>query len=403
MVTSAKGLHEGEGLMVFETGASRHAARSRRGVASAIVAAMLAQVAVIPSALAQEEPSSAETAAARGLAVDGLKLADAGKCSDAIDKLARAEKLHHSAIVQGRLGECQIALGKLVDGTENLRKVLREPVPPNPSPALVKARERAQTALDGAKPKIAYLMISLKGPKDVGSATVTVDGESVPVALLDADRPTDPGDHVIEAGAPGYLKASARVSVREAERKAVSVRLDPDPNAVAPPPSAAAVDPASGPMHPSPREPIAPAPTRDPRFSASGDSGSSASAAPNRTGAYIAWAVGGVALAVGAGFGAVAMKGKNDLDCQGSVCKPGDGDALSNARMAGNISTAGFIVGGVGLALGTVLFFTASPSTTGSNGSTVRTAGGARRASGLAAYEPRAFVGVGQIGLAGSF
>ena len=66
---------------------------------------------------------------ARGLAVEGLKLADAGKCPEAIEKLMRAEKLHHSAIVQGRLGECQIAVGKLVDGTENLRKVMREPVP----------------------------------------------------------------------------------------------------------------------------------------------------------------------------------------------------------------------------------------------------------------------------------
>ena len=390
--------------MVATTWASRHAAHPYRGICSVVVATLLAQSVALRPALAQEEPSSAETAAARGLAVEGLKLADAGRCSDAIDKLARAEKLHHSAIVQGRLGECQIALGKLVDGTENLRKVLREPLTPNPSPALVKARERAQNALDGAKPRIAFLMISLKGPKDLGTAIVTVDGESVPPALLDADRPTDPGDHVIEASAPGYLKASARVSVKEAERKAVSVRLDVDANAVAPSTTPGPAEPATGSQHSPAREPSQPAPARDTRLSATADTGPASGGAPNRTGAYIAWAVGGVALAVGAGFGAVAMKAKNDLDakCHGTACSPSEADKLSDGKTAGNISTAGFIVGGVGVALGTVLFFTASPSASGSNGGAPRVAPrtGER---GLAAFEPRAFIGIGQIGLAGSF
>jgi hypothetical protein len=406
MITSEDELHEGEGLMVATTGASRHGAFAGRAVCGAVMAAMLAQTAAIRPAMAQEEPSSAETAAARGLAVEGLKLADSGRCVEAVDKLLRAEKLHHSAIVQGRLGECQIALGKLVDGTENLRKVLREPAS-NPSPALVKARERAQTALDGAKPKIAFLMISVKGPKELGSATVTVDGESVPPALLDADRPTDPGDHVIEASAPGYLKASARVSVKEAERKAVSVRLDADPNAVLPATAPSAAEPAGGSPHMTPREPTSSVPPRDTRFTAGADSGGSTSSAPNRTGAYIAWAVGGVALAVGAGFGAVAMKKKNDLDanCKANVCGSSQSDALSDGKTAGNVSTAGFIVGGVGLALGTVLFFTASPSNSGSTGN-LRTAGGVAprpRETGLAAMQPRAFIGIGQVSLAGSF
>jgi hypothetical protein len=390
--------------MVATTGASRHAAY--RCIGSAVIAGMLVQSICLRPALAQEEPSSAETAAARGLAVEGLKLADAGRCSEAIDKLARAEKLHHSAIVQGKLGECQISLGKLVDGTENLRKVLREPVPANPSPALVKARDRAQMALDGAKPKIAFLMISVRGLKDVSAATVTVDGESVPTALLDADRPTDPGDHVIEASAPGYLKASARVSVKEAERKAVSVRLDADPNAVAPTPPPGPAEPPTGAQHLQQREPSLPATTRDSRSAAGADTGAAGSAAPNRTGAYIAWAVGGVALAVGAGFGGVAMKEMNNLEpkCPGGRCPDAEKDNLNDAKMYGNISTAGFIVGGVGVVLGAVLYFTASGGTSAANGA-ARTAGAVPqpRPTGLSALEPRAYIGVGQIGVAGSF
>lgn len=388
--------------MVATTGASHPKANRNRHVAAALLAALLAQSAAIPSAMAQEEPGSAETAAARGLAVEGLKLADSGKCPEAIDKLMRAEKLHHSAIVQGRLGECQISVGKLVDGTENLRKVLREPVPANPSPALLKARERAQAALDGAKPKIAFLTISVKGPKEMKEVSVTVDGDSVPIALLDADRPTDPGDHVVEATAPGYLKASARISVKEAERKSVSVRLDADPNAVALPPPPPA-EPA-GAQHP-PSQPMPSSTGNQMRYTAGADS--APAPAPNRTGAYVSWAIGGLALAAGAGFGAVAMKGKNDLatSCPANNCPDAEASKLSDAKTFGNISTAGFIVGGVGVALGTVLYFTAGSSSSASNGSgrNAGTTTPAARETGFAAMQPRAYLGLGSVGFAGSF
>src|SRR5258708_3167039 len=116
-----------------------------------------ASLLALPRSLHAEEDSATEVAAARALAVDGLKLAQAGKCDEAVPKLERSEKLHHSAIVLSRLGECNVSLGKLVEGTEELRKVLREPLPTTPSPALNKAYERAQSALDAAKPRIAAL------------------------------------------------------------------------------------------------------------------------------------------------------------------------------------------------------------------------------------------------------
>src|SRR5882724_10052435 len=180
-----------------------------------------------------EEDSAAETAAARTLAVDGLKLAQAGKCDEAIPKLERAEKLHHSAIVLSRLGECEVSEGKLVEGTEMLRKVLREALPPNPSPALSKAYEHAQTTLDAAKPKIAGLTISVNAPQST-ELHLTVDGQAVASTLLDSELPADPGDHVVEATASGFLKASARVTLTGADKKTVALKLEIDPNAPAP-------------------------------------------------------------------------------------------------------------------------------------------------------------------------
>ena len=343
-----------------------------------IVVCSVAMALTASRAHAEEESSASETAAARTLAVEGLKLADAGKCGEAIDKLARAEKLHHAPIVLGRLGECQIAEGKIVDGTEALRRLLREPLPPNPPPALLRARERAQAALDQAKPKIAGLTISVKGAGE--GVVVTVDGQPVPALLLDHDRPTDPGDHVVEATAPGYLKATQQVSVGPGEKQAVSLELQPDPNAPktasAPPEAAAPGAQAPAPQATQPAVGAAPAIRR---------------AAPNRTAAYITWGVGAAALAGGSLLGVVALRNKQDLEsvCPNDRCPESSRSQLDRAKTQGTVSTVLFGVAGAGLVLGTVFYVTAGPSSSAET---------AQRSLG-----PRLFIGVGSVGVDGRF
>jgi hypothetical protein len=358
-------------------------ARCVRAGGFSVVAFLLIEAAPMRVARAQGD-DAAETAAARSLAVEGLKLADAGKCAEAIDKLGRAEKLHHAPIVLSRLGECQIQQGRLVDGTENLRKVLREPMPPNPSAALTKARDRAQAALDAAKPKIAFITIAVKGPPNNKETTVTVDGQPVSSALLETERPSDPGEHVVEASAPGYLKATTKVTVGPGEKQSTTLKLETDPNYV--PPSAAGEAGKSGGTEGAGgiRE----------GFMVVG-AGAAPPGPPNRVPAYISWAFGGAALAVGAGFGAVAIKGKNDLEnkCNQNQCSQAYEGQLNSAKTAGTISTVAFAVGGAGVILGTVLFFTAGPT------SAERTAHGRLEPR----IVPRAWVGLNQVGIGADF
>jgi hypothetical protein len=191
----------------------------------------------LPPAIAQEDPSAEETAAARTLALEGIKLADAGRCEEAIERLTRAERLHHALVVLGRLGECQIARGHLVEGTETLRRVLRETLPPSPPEVLLKARERAQSVLDRTKSKIGAVNIIVRGPEDPERVTVMMDGEPMNVALLEVDRPTDPGEHLIEASAPGFLGASSHVTVGAGTRQNVVIELVADPHALVPEPT----------------------------------------------------------------------------------------------------------------------------------------------------------------------
>jgi hypothetical protein len=106
-----------------------------------------------------------------------------------------------------------------------------------------------------------------------------------------------------------------------------------------------------------------------------------------------------VALAVGAGFGIAAMSGKSDLDkqCNANVCPPDAQEKLDTARRNGTIATIGFGVGAAGLALGTVLYFTAG-------GSSERQSAGAAQPH-RTASRPKlaASVGLGGVRLAGEF
>src|SRR3954471_20181115 len=212
--------------------------RSHRHVVGALCAALLATLA----SSSRADDSAENTAAARTLGVEGVQLADAGKCPEAIEKLTRAEALHHAPTILGRLGECQVNVGDVVEGTETLNRVVREQLAPNAPKVFHDAQERAQKVLTQATPKIAHLVIRVT-PSNV-KASVAVAGKPVPAALLGAERPTDPGTHQVTATAEGYKPSSATVTLAEGGHQDITLLLEKDPAAVAalplsnPPPSA---------------------------------------------------------------------------------------------------------------------------------------------------------------------
>jgi hypothetical protein len=342
-------------------------------------------------ARADDDPSAAETAAARSLAIDGLKLAKAGQCEEAIDKLERAEKLHHSPIVMARLGECYITQGKLVQGSELLRKVLREPAPTETSPALEQARERAQTLIRETKPKIAALTLTVNGAKDA-AISVTVDGDAVPSTVLGVELPVDPGEHAIEATAPGYFKATGKTTLISGEKRAFVLELKPDPNAAvsAPSPTPAASGERKGPVRfeSAPRISRVNAPAEPPEDSATG-----------KTLAYVSYGVGVAGIGVGLVFGRAAMQERDQLDreCPGRVCDSGHQSRLDGAKTKGLVSTICFGVGGAGALLGTVFLLTSgSPASASASQSLPQR----QRAFD---FHPRAAVGLGRVELGADF
>jgi hypothetical protein len=297
--------------------------RSDQYALAALCAGLVLSVATPSRADDQAE----NTAAARTLGIQGVQLADAGKCPEAIEKLQRAESLHHAPTILGRLGECQVAVGQVVEGTENLNSVVREPLAANAPQVYRDAQGRAQKVLTSATPKIAYLTISVAPPE--AKPTVTVNGKPIPSALIGAERPTNPGTVEVTATADGYKAAGTSVTLAEGGHQELTLTLEKDPNAVA------ALPPVAPGSAPPPV--IATPPEAAPKK-------------PN-TLAYVALGVGGAGLLVGTVSGVLAL-GKAS-DCPNKVCKTQSD--LDSAKGMATISTVGFGVGVVGVALGTVL------------------------------------------------
>jgi hypothetical protein len=339
---------------------------------------MLASSLVAPAAVAQDQPQAENVAAARSLGMQGIKLADSGDCKGAIEMLSRAESLYHAPSILGRLGECQVLVGQIVLGTENLNRVVREELAANAPKAFRDAKERAKGVLNTALPKIARLTVKVE-PNDA-KPQVTVAGAPIPPALLGVERPTDPGTHEIVVSAPGYLEQRSTVTLVEGGSQEVSLKLEKDPNIVAATPPPAAPAPAVV-TTPPPQPPADTAPRK------------------NNTLAYVALGVGGAGLVVGGVTGFLALGKKSDLKgCVDTRCPSSQEDTLDSAKTMATVSTVGFAVGFVGVGVGVVMLLTGG----GSNDATLAKPQLARHES-FAGVHVEPWLSNEQAGLRGTF
>jgi hypothetical protein len=212
------------------------------------------------------------------------------------------------------------------------------------------AAELARQRKAALGPKLSYVTLDVAKPRATG-LVVALDGEKLPDAVWGAALPADPGEHAIEASAPGHVRWSTKAAIAgEAARITVSVpRLDAEP-------VAAPAAPASTPAAPAPSTASA-----SPSEAAPTEKASSWST--QRTLALVAGGVGVVGLGVGAVFGLSASSKKSDYEqyqdsngrCLDAECATLSQDALS----AATASTVGFIAGGALVAVGAVLWLTA--------------------------------------------
>jgi hypothetical protein len=261
---------------------------------------------------------AADISMARTLGVEGIVLADAGKCKDAIEKLSRAEKLHHAPTTATRLAECEIEQGSLLAGTERLQRVVHESLPPNAHPAFVAAVARARVSLEKTLPRLASVRVAIDGAQ-CRQASLMIDNEAVPDAAIDAVRHIDPGAHRLQARAPGCHPAEIAFELSEGQVKLVHIELKADPAA---------------------------------RLAAS-ERKSEGDHTSNEA-ALVAFSAGGVGLVFGIAGGLIVASRTSALadSCVNRVCPPEARSDIGGAKTWATISTIGFIAAGVGAVTG---------------------------------------------------
>jgi hypothetical protein len=178
---------------------------------------------------------------------------------------------------------------------------------------------------------------------DLSAVKVTMDGEVLAERLEGAAFSIDPGEHTFTFETPGQAPVTKTLIIQEAQKdRHESVVFGTPASTGAPLP---------------PGEP----PLSSDVTSAQGGYGMSA----QRVLALVAGGIGVVGLGIGTAFGVMAISKKSDAEsaCPGTPCATQTGsNRWSDAASTGNVSTVGFIVGGVGIAGGLVLWLTAKPS-----------------------------------------
>jgi hypothetical protein len=187
---------------------------------------------------------------------------------------------------------------------------------------------------------------------DLSNVRVDMDGQPLTDRLDGSSLQVDPGEHHFRFTGSGGIVVDKTIVMREGEkerRERVVVAVAAAP--VATPVQAAPAAAATSALEASSEDP----------------------GASRRTIAYVVGGVGVVGLAIGTVFGLIASSSASSSknECSATSCS-NYGQSLSDYNSASSdatISTVGFVVGGLALATGAVLFFTA-PSSAPASGST---------------------------------
>jgi hypothetical protein len=340
---------------------------------------------LLVSRRANADPSDADRATARAMAIEGFKALDDKDFTTAADRFSRADAIVHAPTLLLGLARADVGLGKLVAAQEVYNRLVHEPVAKNATKAFLAAVASGKTELAALTPRIAWLTVKVTG----GTATdVQIDGVAIPGAAVGAPRPVDPGQHLAIATATG-ARAESKVTLSEGQKQTITLELTPV--AAAPPVAPGVVPPVVAPpavVPPVVAPPAVVAPARQPSFPPPANEPQPV--APRRsvrkTVTLVSLGVGAAGLVLGVVTGAVAgtIHGSVVGSCPDGRCPADDQSKVNNYNTMGLVSTVGFIAGGAAGGLGVVLLVTSPKAPAARVGLTVAptTGGGMLGAAG---------------------
>jgi hypothetical protein len=273
---------------------------------------------------------SSSKASAEALFEEGRRLMTAGQAADACPKFADSNKLDPSSGTLLNLGACYEKVGR----TASAWAAYQEAASVAQSSGRQDHLQIAQKRASGLAPTLSHVVVTVTDPP--AGIQVRRDGVSVVNAEWGLAVPIDAGSHAYEASAPGYRTWKGSLDVGGDGAKATMVI------------PALEKLPADVPHDPPPETPT------------------SSSWRPLRTVALVSGGVGVVGLVLGTVFG---LKASSTYDaslanCRAApadknLCTPAGVSERDSAILQGNVATVGFVVGGVALAAGVVLWIVA--------------------------------------------
>jgi len=193
----------------------RLGSRARLGLASLVFASLLAAA---PSLA--KEPSKAEMDLAKDMVKEAQGEAKAGKCEDAIQILKQAVAIHETAEAMLSLGDCQAKTGAFKDALASYKRG-EEVADPKKDKARLEAIAKGRADVEARMPKLEIML-----PSGVEGVEVKLDGKAVAASELGKPLAIDPGQHSLEASAPGHRSFSKTFEAGDNEAVSVEVSLE---------------------------------------------------------------------------------------------------------------------------------------------------------------------------------
>ena len=315
-----------------------------------LLAAAAISIAALAPRLALAQPSAQDSAVAQSLYDQARKLTADSKYGDACPKFEESQRLDPTPVTQFWMADCYEHVGRTASAWSSfldLAATARKTGGPQ-----AEARERAaKDRATGIQPKLTQLQVDVPAAVRVPGLVVKRDGEVVNDGQWGSPIPVDPGNHTIEASAPGK---QTWTKTQDIEGVGQAVTMQVQPLADAPVAAPGVVAPGATPGTQLPDQPPP-------------DQGGSS---PLKTVGLVTAGVGVIGLGVGTVFGMQALSknsSANNGHCGGSLggtnsCDSTGVSLRSDAVSAGNLSTVFFIAGGVLAAGGAALWFFAPSS-----------------------------------------
>ncbi len=297
------------------------------------------------SADAQAQTSAAAKAAAETLFDEGKQLLQDGKLKEACPKFEHSQAIDPAVGTMLYLAECYERSGKTASAWASYREAASAAQELGQSDRADIARKRAAKL----EPQLSRVTIVVAPGNKLDGFTLMQGDKPVDAALFNVPIPMDPGEHVIQASAPGHNSWQTTLKVAAtAERQTLHI----------PPLQPVAVEPVAAP-EPSPAPTPAPE-TERPLPPATAQDSSDGSG--QRTLGVVVGGVGLVGIGVGAMFGLQA-KDKDDEAaefCEAERCFDERGQSASDdAQSAALIANISYGVGAAALIGGVILYLTA--------------------------------------------